>query len=164
MILLQSLPIEWRWVKLRLLRVWNVGCLPLALDVADSGFSGRVASVEIPSTANLFESMGWFLSNLDQLCGNVEKSLLKPFSQKFTEWALQPWSDNKGRVLSESTSELRKALRGFNQSKTVEKKSGRHWSPVLNPKYGFIRIIAFYSAQGELYSPKCPLSALSFVW
>ncbi len=102
----------------------------------DRMYDNEAIITDIPSTANLFENMGWFLSNLDQLCGNVERSLLKSFSQKLTEWALQPWSDNKGRVLTESTSELRKALRELNKQQTSldeNNQSKRHWSPVLNP-------------------------------
>ena len=61
---------------------------------------------DIPTTPELFENMGWFLSNLDKLCGNIERSLLKSFSQKITEWALQPWSANKDRALAESTGDM----------------------------------------------------------
>ncbi len=103
----------------------------------DRVYDSEAIITDIPSTANLFENMGWFLSNLDQLCGNVERSLLKSFSQKLTEWALQPWSDNKGRVLTESTSELRKALRELNKHQRNldenNQSNKRHWSPVLNP-------------------------------
>ena len=88
---------------------------------------------DIPTTPELFENMGWFLSNLDKLCGNIERSLLKSFSQKITEWALQPWSANKDRALAESTGDMRNGLRALNSEHDVSDSSGRHWSPVLNP-------------------------------
>jgi len=98
----------------------------------DNGFGGRMLT-EIPSTAALFENMGWFLSNLDHLCGNIERSLLKSFSKKITEWALQPWNDNKNRALVESTTDLRNGLRALNEKEASANESDRHWSPVLNP-------------------------------
>lgn len=93
---------------------------------------GVVPISEIPSTPELFENMGWFLSNLDNLCGNIERSLLKSFSQKVTNWALQPWSDSKHRALAESTTEMRNMLRELNLKDSFNNEK-RHWSPVLNP-------------------------------
>lgn len=91
-----------------------------------------LAVTELPSTPEIFENMGWFLSNLDELCGNIERSLLKSFSQKITNWALQPWSDSKHRALAESTTEMRYRLRELNIKDDFDNKR-RHWSPVLNP-------------------------------
>ena len=89
---------------------------------------------DIPSTANLFENMGWFLSNLDQLCGKVEKALLKSFSQKITEWALQPWSANKDRALADGTADMRNGLHVINLlGRSRSKENDKKWSPVINP-------------------------------
>lgn len=88
---------------------------------------------DIPSTATLFENMGWFLSNLDQLCGQVEDALLKSFSQKLTEWALQPWSANKDRALSDGTANMRNGLNVINLLGRSRSKENNKWSPVINP-------------------------------
>jgi hypothetical protein len=93
---------------------------------------GVLAMTEMPSIAEIFENMGWFLSNLDKLCGNVERSLLKSLSQKVTNWALQPWSDSKHRALADSTAEMRSRLRDLNLKDGFDDER-RHWSPVLNP-------------------------------
>ena len=100
----------------------------------DSGYIGG-ALPEIRSIAALYKNMGLFLANLDELSGNIERSLLKPFSQKITEWALQPWSASKDRALAESTADLRSGLRGLNEKESTKggKLSASRWSPVLNP-------------------------------
>ena len=99
-----------------------------------SGYAGGTLP-EIRSVAALYKNMGLFLSNLDELSGNIEKSLLKPFSQKITEWALQPWSASKDRALAESTADLRAGLQGLNEKENAKggKASTPRWSPVLNP-------------------------------
>ena len=90
--------------------------------------------IDVPSTAMLFENMGWFLSNLDQLCGKVEDALLKSFSQKLTEWALQPWNDNKDRALSDATADMRNGLNVINLlGRSRTKENGKKWAPVINP-------------------------------
>jgi hypothetical protein len=87
-----------------------------------------------PPMSKLFENMGWFLSNLDGLCGNIERSLLKSFSKKITEWALQPWSPNKDRALTEGTADMRKGLGIINRQNEIDAESKTNkWSPVLNP-------------------------------
>jgi len=87
----------------------------------------------IPSTAVLFENMGWFLSKLDHLCVNIERSLLKSFSQKITEWALQPWSDSKDKALIEGTVNMRNGLNMINLDGTADDSLIRTWSPIINP-------------------------------
>lgn len=95
---------------------------------------GLNAFTEMPSTPELFENMGWFLSHLDKLCGNIERSLLKSVSQKVTDWALQPWNDSKHRALAESTAEMRNRLRDLNDKEAFRDGSlRRHWSPMMNP-------------------------------
>ena len=87
-----------------------------------------------PTTAALFENMGWFLSNLDQLCGKIEDALLKSFSQKITEWALQPWSASKDRALSAGTADMRNGLNVINLlGRSRSNETNKKWSPVINP-------------------------------
>jgi hypothetical protein len=89
---------------------------------------------DVPSTANLFENMGWFLSNLDQLCGKVENALLKSFSQKLTEWALQPWNPIKDRALADGTADMRNGLHVINLlGRSRSKDNDKKWAPVINP-------------------------------
>lgn len=89
---------------------------------------------DVPATAVLFENMGWFLSNLDQLCGKVEDALLKSFSQKLTEWALQPWSASKDRALSDGTADMRNGLHIINLlGRSRSSENTKKWSPVINP-------------------------------
>ncbi len=90
---------------------------------------------EIRSIASLYKNMGVFLSHLDELSGKIEQSLLKPFSQKITEWALQPWSASKDRALADSTADLRSGLCSLNEKSSPRrgKTSAAQWSPVLNP-------------------------------
>lgn len=100
----------------------------------DNGYVGGVLP-EIRSTAALYKNMGWFLSNLDELSGSIERSLLKSFSQKITEWALQPWSASKDRALAECTADLRSGLTALNEDESSQRGKGSSpsWSPVLNP-------------------------------
>ncbi len=90
---------------------------------------------EVPSTALLFENMGWFLSNIDQLCGNIEQALLKSFSQKLTEWTLQPWSASKDRALADGTADMRNGLHVINLSgrSRANEENSKKWAPVINP-------------------------------
>ncbi len=87
-----------------------------------------------PTTAALFENMGWFLSNLDQLCGQIEDALLKSYSQKITEWALQPWNASKDRALSNGIADMRNGLNVINLlGRSRSNESDKKWSPVINP-------------------------------
>ena len=91
-------------------------------------------SLDVVSTAVLFENMGWFLSNLDQLCGKVENALLKSFSKKITEWALQPWNANKDQALANGTADMRNGLSVINLlGRSRSKENNKKWSPVINP-------------------------------
>ncbi len=99
-----------------------------------SGDSNEKSFINFPSTAALFENMGWFLSNLDQLCGKIEDALLKSFSQKITEWALQPWSDSKDLALSNGTADMRNGLNIINLlGRSRSKENNNNWSPLINP-------------------------------
>lgn len=103
-------------------------------ETSNSHYMGGAVLIDLPSIPDLFENMGWFISHLDDVCKDVENSLLKSFSQKLTEWALQPWSASKDKALADCTSNMRNGLTALNDKKN--KKSGeakRHWSPVLNP-------------------------------
>ena len=94
----------------------------------------KLPPIYSPPMSKLFENMGWFLSNLDGLCGNIERSLLKSFSKKITEWALQPWGPNKDRALAEGTADMRRGLEIINrQNETDSGSNTNKWSPVLNP-------------------------------
>jgi len=88
---------------------------------------------DVPSMPTLFENMGWFLSNLDQLCGNIEKSLLKSFSQKLTEWTLKPWSASKDKALTAGTIDMRNTMHEINSMGTRADDEKKKWSPVINP-------------------------------
>jgi len=68
----------------------------------------------LPPMTVLFDNMTWFLDQLDSTCRHIEKSLLKSLSQKIADWALQPWSASKDKVLAGVTSEMRADLRRIN--------------------------------------------------
>jgi hypothetical protein len=90
--------------------------------------------IEVPPIATLFENMNNFLSSLDGLCTVVEKALLKSFSQKVTEWALQPWSSRKDKALADATTEMRNRLvilDGYECNDGIA--SQGKWSPIMNP-------------------------------
>ena len=96
--------------------------------------NNAILLVHSPSTATMFENMGWFLSNLDQLCGKVEDALLKSFSKKITEWALQPWSASKDRALANGTADMRNGLNVINLlGRSRSNENNKNWSPVINP-------------------------------
>lgn len=91
-------------------------------------------AIEIPAFSTLFENMNCFLTSLDGLCTIVEKALLKSFSQKLTEWALQPWSSRKDRALAEATAEMRKRLVLLDEVQSNDESSSRvKWSPIMSP-------------------------------
>lgn len=93
---------------------------------------------KVPPTAVLFDNMSMFLNQLDSICKSIERSLLKSFSQKIADWALQPWSPGKETALANVTAGMREQLRGVNReagvgvpSKSGGKKARR--LPLLNP-------------------------------
>ena len=60
--------------------------------------------------STLFDNMAQFLVELDSICDTVERSLLKSFSQKIGDWALQPWSPSKHKALVAVTEGMRESL------------------------------------------------------
>lgn len=88
----------------------------------------------VHSTAVLFENMGRFLNHLDSVAEIIERVLMKSFSKKITDWALQPWNDSKKDAFGECTSDFRDALKKLGEKKIgIKSKSDHNWSPVLNP-------------------------------
>jgi hypothetical protein len=61
----------------------------------------------------LFANTILFLEELEAVCADIEKSLLRSFSQKIAAWALQPWSANKETELAQVTQVMRERLRKF---------------------------------------------------
>lgn len=62
------------------------------------------------SPSTLYENMSDFLSELDRICGTIERSLQKSFRQKIKEWALQPWTASKDSALAQVTGTMRASL------------------------------------------------------
>eukprot|EP00559_Dactyliosolen_fragilissimus_P008584 CAMPEP_0184872546 /NCGR_PEP_ID=MMETSP0580-20130426/41351_1 /TAXON_ID=1118495 /ORGANISM="Dactyliosolen fragilissimus" /LENGTH=822 /DNA_ID=CAMNT_0027375363 /DNA_START=1786 /DNA_END=4251 /DNA_ORIENTATION=- len=90
----------------------------------------------VPLMTILFENMGWFLSYLDNLSNHMKKALLKTYSQKITNWALQPWSESKDRALATACANMRRGLQVVNGEKSATTKEGEEMKncwPVLNP-------------------------------
>jgi phosphatidylinositol 3-kinase len=69
-----------------------------------------------PSTDSLFANTLWFLGELDLVCVDIEKSLMRSFSQKFARWALQPWTASKESALANVTNAMRERLKGCNKN------------------------------------------------
>jgi len=67
------------------------------------------------SMDSLFANTVNFLEELETVCLDIEKSLMRSFSQKFARWALQPWTANKESALAEVTNAMRKRLERCNQ-------------------------------------------------
>jgi len=67
--------------------------------------------------SSLYDNMTEFLGELDNVCNGIERSLLRSFSEKITDWALQPWSASKGTVLATLTEGMRESLRKNDGSK-----------------------------------------------
>lgn len=65
----------------------------------------------LQSPSMMYENMSDFLSELDRICGTVERSLQKSFRQKIAEWAMQPWSASKDSALAQVTETMRESLR-----------------------------------------------------
>jgi len=68
------------------------------------------------SADSLFGNTLWFLGELEVVCADIEKSLMRSFSEKFARWALQPWTANKESALADVTSAMRKRLERCNQN------------------------------------------------
>ena len=66
--------------------------------------------MEYISVPFLLENMTRFLTDLDGICDDIERSLLKSFSQKIADWALQPWSASKGTALAKVAAGMRSGL------------------------------------------------------
>jgi hypothetical protein len=58
----------------------------------------------------LFSNTLLFLEELEKVCVDIEKTLLRSFSQKITGWALQPWSKSKKTALAQVTHVMRERL------------------------------------------------------
>jgi hypothetical protein len=58
----------------------------------------------------LFSNTLEFVKELEEICQDVEKSLLKSFPQRLAGWALQPWSPNKETALLRVTNSMRVRL------------------------------------------------------
>ncbi len=71
-----------------------------------------ITTPRIPKDA-LFSNTLAFLEELEAVCLDVEKSLLRSFSQKIAAWALQPWSASKETELAQVTQVMRERLRQF---------------------------------------------------
>lgn len=83
-----------------------------------------IASTNSAPAANkdvLFANTLSLLEELEATCLDVEKSLLRSFSQKVAAWALQPWSANRETELAQVTQIMRERLRKFSAL------------PILNP-------------------------------
>ena len=81
-----------------------------------------VASNELQSPRTLFLNTISFVRELEKICQVIEGSLLRSFSQKVAEWALQPWTASKGTVLAKVTQLMRERLTEANSH-----------LPLLNP-------------------------------
>ena len=87
--------------------------------------NGKSKTSEAKSGDALFGNALWFLGELELVCADIEKSLMRSFSEKFARWALQPWTANKESALTEVTRTMRERLEGCNQSAST--------MPLLDP-------------------------------
>jgi hypothetical protein len=62
------------------------------------------------SPSVVYEHMSDFLTQLDRICGTIERSLQKSFRQKIADWAMQPWSASKDTALANVTKTMRESL------------------------------------------------------
>jgi len=70
------------------------------------------------------KQMDIFLSQLDDICFQIQNLLIRTHSQKVVEWAMQPWNATKEKKLLEATELLRSGLRDIQQ---------RSENPLINP-------------------------------
>jgi hypothetical protein len=68
------------------------------------------------STDSLFGNTLSFLGELELVCADIEKSLMRSFSQQFARWALQPWTANNESTLANVTNTMRERLKLCNQN------------------------------------------------
>ena len=80
------------------------------------------------SMSQKFENFTWILRRLDTTCSEIEKNLVKSFSQKMADLALRPWSASKESALALITQSFRAELRRMNSGSD----SGSHF-PIPNP-------------------------------
>jgi Phosphatidylinositol 3- and 4-kinase len=85
---------------------------PLDIQSLPTATSLKQLSIEMEylSVPFLLENMSRFLTDLDGICDDIERSLLKSFSQKIADWALQPWSVTKETALAKVTEGMRGGL------------------------------------------------------
>ena len=87
--------------------------LPLIMaqeSLKSSSLKKLSIEMEYLSVPSLLENMSRFLTELDSICDDIERSLLKSFSQKIADWALQPWSASKGTALAKVTEGMRDGM------------------------------------------------------
>lgn len=72
----------------------------------------EVESIVIPpqSPSMMYENMSDFLSQLDRICGTIERDLQKSFRKKIADWARQPWSASKDTAVANVTNTMRQNL------------------------------------------------------
>ena len=80
------------------------------------------------SMSQKFENLSWILRRIDATCSEIEKNLVKSFSQKMTDLALKPWSASKESALALITQSFQSELRRMNS----DSDSNSHF-PILNP-------------------------------
>ena len=85
---------------------------PPMIQSLPKGTSLKQLSTEMESLSVpfLLENMSRFLTDLDGICDDIERSLLKSFSKKIADWALQPWSVTKETALAKVTEGMRAGL------------------------------------------------------
>jgi hypothetical protein len=91
-----------------------------AIQMNQAGNSPRRPMFSSTSTSKtainkdiLFANTLAFLEELEAVCADIEKSLLRSFSQKIAAWALQPWSPSKETELAQVTLLMRERLGAF---------------------------------------------------
>ena len=86
-------------------------------------------------TTPMLENMSEFVKELDGVCISVEKKLLKSFSQKITDWALQPWTASKSSVLTTLTEGMRQSLSVHSGKVDTSLKKRRGWNNRGSPPF-----------------------------
>ncbi|KAL9185720.1 hypothetical protein ACHAXT_003497 [Thalassiosira profunda] len=110
----------------------TIDAMPPALSISDAAGHNALTSI---SLSRKFENMAWILRQLDNSTAAIEKNLMKSFSQKFTDWALNPWSPSKESALASVTASFRTELQlmNFSSSSGAEASTAEARFPVLNP-------------------------------
>ena len=87
------------------------------ISTSRSGLSPRGSSLPMPQSPSvMYDNMSDFLTELDHICGTVERALQKSFRQKIADWAMQPWSATKDSALAEVTQTMRESLQKTNNT------------------------------------------------